>query len=141
MTEVREQGSGVSKSRTLTARLFALGFGGTLLLAVSFSVEAQQPKRVPRIGFLGLPGGPAWQEEEFLKGLRDLGYLDGQNIIIEYRWAAGKMDRLPALAAELVRLKVDLIVVRTTPVVQAARDATRTIPIVMLSAADPVGIG
>jgi putative tryptophan/tyrosine transport system substrate-binding protein len=112
-----------------------------MLFALSFSVEAQQPKKVPRIGFLGLPSGPAWQEEEFLKGLRDLGYLDGQNIIIEYRWAAGKMDRLPALAAELVRLKVDLIVVRTTPVVQAARDATRTIPIVMLSAADPVGIG
>jgi putative ABC transport system substrate-binding protein len=111
------------------------------LFALSFSVEAQQPKKVPRIGFLGLPGGPAWQEEEFLKGLRDLGYLDGQNIIIEYRWAAGKTDRLPALVEELVRLKVDLIVVRTTPVVQAARNATTTIPIVMLSAADPVGSG
>jgi putative tryptophan/tyrosine transport system substrate-binding protein len=124
-------------------RKTALGsilFAGALL-AVAITVEAQQPKKVPRIGFLGLSSGPALQEEEFLKGLRDLGYLDGQNIKIEYRWAAGEIDRLPALAEELVRLKVDLIVVRTTPVVQAARDATTTIPIVMLGAADPMGSG
>ena len=73
--------------------------------------------------------------------MRDLGYVDGQNIVIEYRWAAGKADRLPALAEELVRLKVDLIAVRATPVVQAAKNATTTIPIVMMSAADPVGNG
>jgi putative ABC transport system substrate-binding protein len=103
--------------------------------------EAQQPKKVPRIGLLGLASGPARPEEAFLQGLRDLGYVEGQNITIEYRWAGGKVDRLPALAEELVRLKVDLIVVRATPVVQAAKNATTTIPIVMLGAADPVGSG
>jgi putative tryptophan/tyrosine transport system substrate-binding protein len=88
-----------------------------------------------------LAGGPAVPEETFLQGLRDLGYVEGQNIIIEYRWAGGKVDRLPTLAEELVRLKVDLIAVRATPVVHAAKNATTTIPIVMLSAADPVGTG
>ena len=77
-----------------------------LTLAVVHLAEAQQAKKTPRIGLLGLVSGPAWQEEEFLQGLRDLGYVEGQNIIIEYRWAAGKVDRLPALAEELVRLKV-----------------------------------
>ena len=111
------------------------------ILASAQLAHAEQAKKIPRIGYLGLPSGPAWQEEEFLQGLRDLGYVEGQNIIIEYRWAAGKVDRLPALAEELVRLKVDLIVVRATPVVQAAKNATTTIPIVMLGAADPVGSG
>jgi putative ABC transport system substrate-binding protein len=112
-----------------------------VLLAVAVIAQAQQPTKVPRIGFISLSSGPAWQEEEFLQGLRDLGYVDGRNIIIEYRWAAGKMERLPVLAEELVRLNVDLIVVRTTPVVQAAKNATTTIPIVMLTSADPVGSG
>jgi putative ABC transport system substrate-binding protein len=112
-----------------------------LILAAVDPAEAQQPKKPPRIGLLGLAGGPARPEEIFLQGLRDLGYVEGQNIVIEYRWAAGKTDRLPALAEELVRLKVDLIVVRATPVVQAAKNATTTIPIVIMSAADPVGMG
>ena len=104
-------------------------------------VKAQPGAKVPRIGYLALVSGPAWQEEEFLQGLRDLGYVDGKNIIIEYRWAAGKADRLPALAEELVRLKVDLIAARTTPAVQAAKNATTSIPIVILSSADPVRTG
>ena len=112
-----------------------------LTLSVVHLAEAQQAKKVPRIGLLGLGSGVARQEEEFLGGLRDLGYVEGQNIIIEYRWAGGKVDRLPALAEELIRLKVDVIVVRATPVVQAAKNATKTIPIVMMGAADPVGSG
>jgi len=115
---------------------------GTLgLLAAPLAVEAQQPKKVPRIGFLTLLAGPTPLEEAFLQGLRDLGYIEGQNLMIEYRWAAGKVDRLPALAEELVRLKVDLIVARAAPAVQAAKNATTTIPIVMLGAADAVGSG
>jgi putative ABC transport system substrate-binding protein len=112
-----------------------------MLVTVAVVAEAQQPKKIPRIGVLSLANGPAWQEKEFLQGLRDLGYVEGQNIIMEYRWAGGKVDRLPALADELVQLKVDIIAVRTTPVVQAAKKATTTIPILMLSAADPVGMG
>src|SRR5437870_5987876 len=104
------------------------------VLAVAVIAEAQQAKKIPRIGLLGLASGPAAPEESFLQGLRDLGYVEGQNITIEYRWAGGKVDRLPTLAEELVRLKVDLIAVRTTPVVQAAKNATTTIPIVILSA-------
>jgi putative ABC transport system substrate-binding protein len=114
----------------------------TILLLIGVHVaEAQQPKKIPRIGYLSLTSGPGWQEEEFLKGLHDLGYVERQNIIVEYRWAAGKMDRLPALAEELVRLKVELVIGRTTPVIQALKSATTTIPILMLAAADPVRTG
>jgi len=113
----------------------------TVLLSTVSLAEAQQPKKVPRIGFLGLPSGPGPGEEAFLQGLRDLGYIEGQNITIEYRWAAGKVDRLPALAEELVRLKVDIIVGRATPVIQALKNATTTIPVVMMGAADPVRTG
>ncbi len=112
-----------------------------VMLAVGVIAEAQQPKKVPRIGLLGLASGAGRPEMLFLQGLRELGYVEGQNIIIESRWAEGKVDRLPALAEELVRMKVDVIAVRATPVVQAAKNATTTIPIVMLGAADPVGSG
>jgi putative ABC transport system substrate-binding protein len=119
---------------------------GVVAVALAFALfaavtSAQQPTKVPRIGFLGLATKPSPLEEAFLQALRDLGYIDGQNVIIEYRWAAGKTDRLPALAEELVRLKVDLIVGGATPVIQALKNATKTIPIVMLIAADPVGTG
>ena len=123
-------------SKKILVRLLATVFLATVAVA-----HAQPAKKVPRIGYLSLASGPGWIEEEFLQGLRDLGYIDGQSIIIEYRWAAGKTDRLPALAEELVRLKVDLIAVRATPVVQAAKNATTSIPIVMLIAADPVRSG
>src|ERR1043166_2186404 len=112
-----------------------------MLFALCVSAEAQQAKKVPRIGLLALLAGPTPLEEAFLQGLRDAGYIEGQNIIIEYRWAAGKVDRLPELAAELVRLNVDVIVARATPAVRAAKSATTTIPIVMLGAADAVGSG
>jgi len=112
-----------------------------MLLALCAPAAAQQPKKVPQIGFLTLIPSPDPLEEAFLLGLRELGYKEGQNITIEYRRAAGKVGRLPELAEELVRLKVDLIVVRSTPVAQAAKNATTTIPIVMGGVADPVRSG
>ena len=116
--------------------LFAL-----LFLAAGTFTEAQQTKNVPRIGFLTLISNPDLLESVFLQGLCDLGYEDGRNITIEYRRAAGKVESLAQLAEELVRLKVDLIVVRATPVVEAAKNATTTIPIVMIGVADPVRSG
>ncbi len=115
----------------------------TVLLLTGFAVRAQQPKKAPRIGFL-MPGSRATYAvriEAFQNGLRDLGYTEGQNIAIEWRFADGKSDRLPDLAADLVRLKVDIIVTSTTPVAEAVLRATRTIPIVMAASADPVGTG
>ena len=131
----RDEATGNSRK----AKFFVLALC-SLFFALCLAVEAQQPK-VPRIGFLTLLATPDAQEKFFVQGLRDLGYIDGQNITIEYRRAAGKVDRLPALAEELVRLKVDVMVVHATPVIQAAKNATTTIPIVMLGAADPVGSG
>jgi putative ABC transport system substrate-binding protein len=104
---------------------------------------AQQPKKIPRIGILSAavpPGNPA-RREAFRQGLRELGYVEGKNIIIEYRFAEGKLDRLPALAAELVRLKVDVIITTGPTVTRAAKEATSTIPIVMAQDPDPVGNG
>jgi putative ABC transport system substrate-binding protein len=113
---------------------------GAVLLALSFPAEAQQPKKVPRIGILR-PTSPPDPLIPFLQGLRDLGYVEGKNIHIEYRYAEGKLDRLPELAAELVGLKVDVIVVAANPSVEAAKKATRTIPIVMALGTEPVESG
>jgi putative ABC transport system substrate-binding protein len=131
---------GFSIRRLTVGKVFGFALC-SLLFALCVPVEAQLAKKVPRIGFLTLLAKPDVQEKVFIQGLRELGYVDGQNIIIEYRRAAGKVDRLPALAEELVRLKVDVMVVHATPVIQAAKNATTTIPIVMLGAADPVGSG
>jgi putative ABC transport system substrate-binding protein len=114
---------------------------GALLFAPCSFAEAQQPKNIPRIGLLTLLAGADKREEIFLQGLRDFGYVEGQTITIEYRRAAGKVERLPEMAVELVRLKVDVMVARATPAVQAAKNATTTIPIVMLGVADAVGSG
>ncbi len=118
----------------LCAMLFAFGPGA----------EAQQPTKVPRIGYL-LPGNPASESTVFEAtrlALRELGYIEGQNIATEYRYAEGKRDRFPELAAELVRLKVDVLVVAggNTPV-RAVKNATKTIPIVMAGGSDPVEAG
>lgn len=119
-----------------------IGFAlSAVLLALSFPSAAQQAKRIPRMGYLTLGSGPRETEVEFKQRLRDLGWVEGQNVTIEYRWAANDMDRLPILAKELVELKVDVIVASATPVIQAAKNATTTIPIVMMGAADPVGFG
>ena len=105
--------------------------------------EAQQSGKVPRIGFLSgsPPSSLKASTEAFRQGLRDLGYVEGKNIVIEWRSAEGKRDRLPALAADLVRLKVDLIVTAGPLVTRAAKEATSTIPIVMAQDPDPVGNG
>jgi putative tryptophan/tyrosine transport system substrate-binding protein len=113
-----------------------------LFLLLLFGAEAQ-PRQVPRIGYLavGTAASHGSLLDAFKHGLHELGWIEGQTIAIESRWVAGQMDRLPALAAELVRLPVDLIVTTSTPVSQAAKDATTSIPIVMAVSADPVGTG
>jgi putative tryptophan/tyrosine transport system substrate-binding protein len=105
--------------------------------------EAQQPTKIPRIGFLAAVSLSANSArfEAFRQGLRELGYMEGKNIIIEWRSSEGKADRLPALAAELVRLKVDMIVSGGSTATRPAKEATNTIPIVMAQDTDPVGNG
>ena len=116
-----------------------------VLLAVGVTAEAQQPKKVPRIGYLSTadPATDSARAEGIRLALRELGYIEGQNIAIEYRYAEGKLDRAPGLAAELVRLKVDIIVVAAgDPWIRAAKNATKTIPIVMMGqGSDPVKAG
>ena len=116
---------------------------GAMLLALCFPAEAQQPAKVPRIGVLSpfSPSDTAPWYQAFLQGLRELGWVEGKNISIEYRYAEGKADRLPELAADLVRLKVDIVVANGTPDGLAAKNATKTIPIVLASAGDPVATG
>jgi ABC-type uncharacterized transport system substrate-binding protein len=116
-----------------------------ILLALGvapLAVEAQQAAKIARIGYLtgNLAANPRGSEA-FLQGLRDLGYVEGRNVVIEYRDAEGKYDRLPALAAELVALKVDVILAPPTLAALAAKQATRTLPIVFTAAADPVASG
>ena len=117
-------------------------FIGTLaggLLASPFITFAQQPTKLPRIGVLGNEDSPPW--EGFRQGLRELGYVDGRNVTMEWRWSEGRTDRLPALALELVQLKVDIIVASGTQAIRAAKEATSTIPIVMAVSAYPDKIG
>jgi putative ABC transport system substrate-binding protein len=121
--------------RDTVLALLALG-------AAPLAAQAQQAAKVARIGYLSpnLAASPHLRDA-FLQGLRDLGYVEGRNVVIEYRDAAGKYERFPALVTELVSLKVDVIVVTSTPAAVAVKQATRTIPIVFTWAADPVGSG
>ena len=113
------------------------------LLAAPLVAEAQQPKKVPRIGLLG--GGSAaaiaGRIDAFRQGLRDLGYVEGKTIVIEQMWAEGKLDRLPTLAAELVRLQVDVIVSAGPTVTRVCKETNITTPIVMGFDDDPVASG
>jgi putative tryptophan/tyrosine transport system substrate-binding protein len=110
-----------------------------LILATVHLAEAQQSKKIPRIGYLtGIGSAP---NAAFLQGLRDLGYVEGKNILIEFRTTEGKSERRPEFAAELVQLKVDVIVADTAGEVTAAKNATTTIPIVMRSVSDPIALG
>src|SRR5215510_13338310 len=115
----------------------------TLLLTTAPISEAQQPTKIPRIGYLG--GGSyaanLTRLQAFRQGLREAGYVEEKNIVIEYRYAEGKRDRVPAFAAELVRLKVDVIVTTGPTATRPAKEATSTIPIVMAQDDDPVGSG
>jgi putative ABC transport system substrate-binding protein len=114
-----------------------------VLLALGVIAEAQQEKKVPRIGFLGTasPSAVSARVEAFRQGLRELGHVEGKSILIEYRWAEDKFDRMPDLAAELVRLKVEVIVTVGPRSTRSAKEATSTIPIVMAQDSDPVGNG
>jgi putative ABC transport system substrate-binding protein len=112
-----------------------------MLLALCYSVSAQQSVKIPRIGFLTGGGHDSARNEAFRQGLRELGYIEGKNIVIEWRAAERKPGRLAALAAELVRLKVDVIVVTGLGDLRAAKEATATIPIVMVVDSDPVRSG
>jgi putative ABC transport system substrate-binding protein len=123
-------------------RTFLAGTGAVVLVA-PLAAEAQQMAKVARIGFLAtnLAANPR-EHEAFLQGLRDLGYVEGRNVVIEYRSAEGKLERLPALAAELVALKVDVIVAAAgTVAALAAKQATRTLPIVFIAVGDPMTTG
>jgi putative ABC transport system substrate-binding protein len=123
------------KSAVVFAIALTFAFGGVVAQA--------QPAKVVRIGFLGPTSAAsnAGRMEALRAGLRDLGYLEGKNLVIESRWAEGKFDRLPELAAELVRLNVDVILTAGTPGIRAAKNATTTIPIVMVTSGDPVAFG
>jgi len=116
---------------------------GAVALACTQAARAQQAGKVYRIGFLGDSPAAGGSEliEAFRQGLRDLGYAEGRNIAIEYRWAEGKPERMRELAEELVRLKVDVIITASSIYVEAAKRATSTIPIVFMAHADPVGTG
>jgi putative ABC transport system substrate-binding protein len=116
-----------------------------LVLFTAHAVDAQQPAKVPTLGYLAQSSGPAGPKSPslaaFLEGMNKLGYVDGKNIAIEYRYTEGKNDRLPALAAELVSQKVDIIVTETGGAAVEAKNATQSIPIVMQNSADAVAIG
>ena len=116
---------------------------GALLIALCFPAHAQQPTKIPRIGFLNATSSSTMSAriEAFRQGLRELGYVEGKNIVIEYRHAEGKLDRLSELVAELVRVKVDVIVTTGPTSTHAAKEATNTIPILMMNEGDPVASG
>jgi putative ABC transport system substrate-binding protein len=133
-----------NREKNMTKKI--IGFAlCAMLFALCYSASAQQPKKVTRIGLLssGDPATESVRSEAIRLALRELGYIEGQNIAIEYRYAEGKRDRQPELAAELVRLKVDVIVVAGgDPLVRAAKNVTKTIPIVMVGGGiDPVEAG
>jgi putative ABC transport system substrate-binding protein len=128
---------------TPSAMLSALSFFGAMLLALSLPAEAQQAKKIPRVGFL-MASTASSQEprlKAFRQGLRELGYIEGKNIVIDLRSGEGKPEQLPVLTAELMQLKVDVIVTGGVTSTRAASKATTTIPIVMTGDSDPVGSG
>ena len=132
----------VRREDRMNQKIFVLAFGA-MLFALCSSVNAQHPGKIFRIGFLdnSTASGSAVLMDAFRQELTKLGWIEGKNITIEYRFTEQKQERLPELAAELVRLKVDLIVTSGGPVALAAKKATSTIPIVMTSGTDPVGAG
>jgi putative ABC transport system substrate-binding protein len=128
---------------TMQAKFFSYLVAAAILTAIDPAL-AQQPPKMPRIGFLSSAGdsnNPGPQVEAFRRGLRDLGYYEGKNILIEYRYLEGKRDRIPGLVAELQQLKVDALIVGTPPAIRAGKQATKTIPIVIVTSQDPVAAG
>jgi putative tryptophan/tyrosine transport system substrate-binding protein len=125
------------------SRIFCIPTLGVLFWAISFSAEAQQAGKIPRVGYVSVRGAESQAPvlESFRQGLRELGYIEGKNIIIEYRFAEGKRDLVPSMISELVQLKVDLIVSGGARPTRAAKQATSTIPIVFAQDLDPIGNG
>jgi putative ABC transport system substrate-binding protein len=135
---MEEKGPMLTRRRAFVLTLCALPF------ALCLSAQAQQPKKIFRIGYLSSfdPATESTRAKGIRLALRDLGYIEGQNIAIEYRYAEGKLDRFPELAAELAHLKVDIILAGVARLIRAAKNATKTIPIVMIGLpADPVETG
>ena len=123
-------------------RKTVIGFAlSALLHALCLPVWAQQPMNIPRIGYVAATAPDTPNNLAFRRGLRDLGYIEGKNILVEDRYAEGKADRIPSLVAELVQLKVDILVSPVSAAIRAAKESTKTIPIVMVIADDPVATG
>ena len=145
MTAIRSQRSAVS-SRKLGRDLtpsplpFVLSLVGAMLLALRFSAEAQQPTKIPQIGLV-VANRETTSAREFQQGLRELGYIERKNILFEYRYTQQNLDRIPSLVSELVQLKVDVLVVSNFRAIRAAKQATQTIPVVMVTTQDPVETG
>ena len=122
-----------------------IGFAlGALLFALYLSAHAQQPTKVPRVGYMASTGNsndPGPSGQAFRQGLRDLGYVEGKNILVEYRYIEGNPELIPAFIAELLALKVDVIVANSPTAIRAAKQATKTVPIVMVTTQDPVPAG
>ena len=135
---------GESKIQNRKSKMAGLSVIAFVLVVVGAVAHAQQPAKIPRIGYVsgsGDPSTPGPLVEAFRRGLRDLGYIEGKNIQFEYRSVEGKQDRFQSLVAELVQLKVDVLVVTALPAIRAAKQATSTIPIVMVTTQDPVATG
>jgi putative tryptophan/tyrosine transport system substrate-binding protein len=111
-----------------------------LLVALGFSAQAQ-PTKVPRIGFVVNTGAEDHSIEPFQQGLRDLGYIEGKSILVEYRYLEGKRDRIPEVLAELIQMNVDVLILGTPPAIRTAKQATKTVPIVIVTTQDPVAAG
>jgi ABC-type uncharacterized transport system substrate-binding protein len=160
MTEVRNQRAEINRREAECAELFLcasvvksisdlrvlISVLYAMLFALCVPASAQQAAKMPRIGFVSgrsapTPTNPDASAEAFRQGMRELGYVEGKNISVEYRYAEGKVDRFPDIVPELVRLKVDIIVSPSLPAIRAAKQATNTIPIVMVVTTDPVAAG
>ena len=125
-----------SKITNLAIALFVM------ILPWSYLAEAQQPAKIPRLGYVAASANPKTSTiEAFRQGLKNLGYVEGENILVEYRYAEGMEDRLPGFVGELVQLKVDVLIIPPLRAIRAAQQATKTIPIVMVTTADPVATG
>jgi ABC-type uncharacterized transport system substrate-binding protein len=127
--------------KSMQVKFFLYILSAVILTTTTDPVSGQQAKKTPRIGYLSGTGFEAPTVEAFRQGLRDLGYIEGKNILFEYRDTGVTQDRIPGLVAELVQLKVDVLVVSTGPTIRAAKQATKAIPIVMVTTEDPVATG
>ena len=122
-------------------RKIVIGILGFFVIANASLAEAQQPGKVSRVGYVSSVGSPDANFEVLRQGLRDMGYVEGKNIAFEYRGALGKADLIPGFVAELLQLKVDLLFCPNLPAINAAKEATKTVPIVIVSNVDPVELG